>query len=134
MGPISILTNTDSDFYSLMGQFLSRREIVTELGAPLWDDDGKVWFVAQRDGCVIGFAALTFHGKAATFCSAYVLPEHRKSGVHTELLEYRIAFCRERGIERGVTVAKAAAVAQLQKAGFVSKATTKNYTRMELTL
>ncbi|HEU4752519.1 MAG TPA: ParB/RepB/Spo0J family partition protein, partial [Armatimonadota bacterium] len=36
------LTNQDPEFYPLLGPYLSRREIVAELGGSVWDDDGKV--------------------------------------------------------------------------------------------
>lgn len=132
--PIVIKTNRDYDFYSLMGQFLSRREIVKETGFPIWDEDDKVWFISVAEDSVVGFAALRFAGETAIFCSAYVLPDYRRQGIHTTLLEVRIDYCRQNNFHHARTVASELAVPQLQKSGFVIISSTKNYAKMEVDL
>ena len=105
MGDILLrqMSNRDKDFYKIMGPFLSRREIVAELGNSVWDDDGKDWFVAIDKGAVLGFvAAVLAHGKVQ-FCSDYVLPEHRNSGVYDRIFEARLAAYPSEEIAATVT-------------------------------
>lgn len=84
------MTNKDERFYATLGPYLSRREIVTEIGTPIWDDDGKEWFLAYRGRKLVGFAGRREHGNHSALVSAYVLPDHRKSGVYTALLRARV--------------------------------------------
>jgi predicted N-acetyltransferase YhbS len=79
------LTNQDQDFYPLMGPFLGSRQVARELSIPAWDDHGKVWYVAIRGTEVCGFVAALPQAKSVVFCSDYVTPEHRETGVYSEL-------------------------------------------------
>lgn len=84
------LRRDDERFYPLLGPFLAQRAIVREVGAPLWDDVGKRWFIAlTAAGEVVGFAALM----GCTFCSAYVLPAWRGQGIYTALYDARLRAC-----------------------------------------
>lgn len=122
------LTNQDERFYPLMGPFLSRREIVKELGSPVWDDDGKRWFLAMQGKRVVGFAALRKVGQHQSLVSAYVLPEARKSGAYRALLEARI---RAAGGAPLKAIATASAVPALRKAGLKSTGKRGSFTIME---
>lgn len=84
------MTRDDAAFYETIGPFLSRREFVAELGGPIWDDDGKVWFVAKRGRATLGIAAYRRVGNRTALVSAYVLPNHRRSGAYTALIEARL--------------------------------------------
>jgi len=112
------LKNTDLDFYPLMGPFLSQRSIVKELGAPIWDDAGKRWYVAMIDGSVVGFAAVFISVKQSklTFCSAYVLKANRCQGIYSELLTARLADWKTETLR---TVATEHARSALDRYGFV---------------
>lgn len=71
---ITVLTNTDSDFYPVMGPFLSRREVVAAVGGTIWDEDGKTWIVARgRGGAVDGFCAFAARGRAWWVESLYTV-------------------------------------------------------------
>ena len=88
---IDALTNADPRFYPLLGPYLSNRAVVRELGAPVYDDAGKVWFVVLGEaGELRGFAAMLPRGRKVVLCSAYVLPAHRKQGVYRALLTTRL--------------------------------------------
>lgn len=126
------MTNQDPEFYATMGPFLSRREIVAENGAPIWDDDGKEWFVARRGRKVVGFAAIKPHAGHLSLVSAYVLPEHRRQGVYRALLDARIAVADERGLPLKTT-ATAASVPALKRAGFKAVSSRGTFTVLELT-
>ncbi len=88
---ISKVTNSSKDFYKTMGPFLSRREIVKEIGNSVWDDDGKVWYLATRDGRVCGFVAALKQNKNVVFGSDYVLPDCRAQGAYKSLSAARLA-------------------------------------------
>jgi len=92
MGNVKIvrMTNADEGFYQTLGPFLSRRDIVTEIGAPIWDDDGKEWFVAKIGRKIAGFAATRKVGKHMSLVSAYVLHEFRGQGVYASLVAARL--------------------------------------------
>lgn len=84
---IKTITNVDPEFYDKVGKFLSRREIVSEIGAPIWDDDSKTWFIADSESLgVIGIIAL----KKNEFCSFYVLPGSRGQLVGYALINYAL--------------------------------------------
>jgi hypothetical protein len=82
--PFSFLhtSNADDGFYELVGPLLSRREIVKELGNPVWDDDGKQWTVAIAGDDVLGICAA--HKKS--ICSFYVKPGNRGMTIGYALL------------------------------------------------
>jgi ribosomal protein S18 acetylase RimI-like enzyme len=63
-----------------------------------------VFLVAERTGAVVGFVQLVRRSpESAELTRIYVLPEHQRAGVGTELLEAGIAACRTQGLGR-VTV------------------------------
>lgn len=70
---ITPIDKTDPEFYPLMGPFLASRDVVHQVGGPIWDDDGKTWLVARRDGAVTGFIALTKRGARTVVESGYTV-------------------------------------------------------------
>jgi GNAT superfamily N-acetyltransferase len=99
------LTNADGRFYPLLGPFLARREVVRDIGGPIWDDDDKMWFVAVSDGAVVGFCAARDTGRRVTFQSAYVVPGHRRRGVYRALFAARLGHYADRPIRAMCTAA-----------------------------
>lgn len=90
------MMNKHPDFYRLVGPFLARREIAKEIGTPyepFWDEDEKIWFLALHNKQVIGLATMLPKSYGFLFCEAYVLPAYRKQGIHTQLIDARIAHC-----------------------------------------
>ncbi len=136
MGTIRVvtLTNQDLQFYPLLGPFLARRDIVMALGGPLYDDPGKLWFVAEDEGTLLGFGAVIINGDEAHFCSDYVLPEHRRRGLHGRLVTERLEHIAGRAKLATATATIAGSFAY-RKAGFVKAKTVrrpmKNFLRME---
>ncbi|UWZ37800.1 GNAT family N-acetyltransferase [Dactylosporangium roseum] len=90
------MTNQSRSFYRLLGPFLARREVVAEVGGPIWDEDDKTWFVALADGVVVGFCAARESGSVVTLQSAYVVPGYRRSGVYRALFADRLAWLGDR--------------------------------------
>jgi GNAT superfamily N-acetyltransferase len=102
---VVVMANDHPDFYPTLGPFLARREIERELGARLYDEDGKRWFAAMVDGNVVGFAAATWNPrtKRVTFQHAYVLPGHRRQGVYRLLFDTRLGYYGGRSIQATCT-------------------------------
>jgi GNAT superfamily N-acetyltransferase len=82
-----VLTNKDAQFYELVGPFLSRREIVSEIGNNVWDDDDKHWVAAISEDRVLGICA-TRKNEA---CSFYVEPGSRGMSIGFALLRKLLA-------------------------------------------
>lgn len=122
-------TNDDKSFYSVMGPYLSRREIVKELGYPVWDDQDKLWFVAKIDDKVAGFAAIRLDRKAAIFTSAWVKPDSRNQGIYNALTQARIEYVDAKHLT-ATTIATHTAVNTLLRFGFEEVRQTKNYVHM----
>jgi hypothetical protein len=72
---VIIFSRKDKRFYPLVGPFLSNRQIVAELGFPIWDDPSKIWFIALQGRRLVGICASVDEGDSARFTSDYVLPE-----------------------------------------------------------
>jgi L-amino acid N-acyltransferase YncA len=70
---IEEVTNADPRFYEWLGPWLSRREIVDELGGPVWDDDDKQWYIARTETETLGMVAY----RRGMVSSLYVGPGHR---------------------------------------------------------
>lgn len=84
------LTRDDPQFYPLLGPFLGSRQVAKELSIPAWDDPGKAWYVALMDGQVCGFVAAVAQSRSVSFCSDYVVPEYRETGVYSALSTARM--------------------------------------------
>lgn len=90
------MTNQDSEFYCLMGPYLSRRQIEKEIGYRVYDDDDKIWFITIYKNDVIGFAAIMPHKNFDMLSSAYVLPQYRNCGMYSQLLAKRLSVCTKK--------------------------------------
>lgn len=117
-GMIVRKTNKDSDFYSLLGKFLARREVEKEIGYKIYDDDEKTWIIDIENGEVRGFCYVMEKSKGIySIGSCYVLPDHRNKGVFGGLL-----IEAQKGINDGkIVVVTRNEVLQkyLKKSGFV---------------
>lgn len=71
------LTNRDPQFYPLIGPFLGRRDVHKALGGAPFDDEGKTWIAARRDGRIVGIISVhTRRRGLATAESCFTEPEH----------------------------------------------------------
>lgn len=105
--------------YPTVGPFLAKRAIAKELGGPIYDDDGKMWFLARENGVVVGFATLLLKGSILHLEEVYVLPTHRYNGIHTRLIDERLKYCPP-----GSTVqvlVNASSIDQYKARGFTEK-------------
>lgn len=70
------LTNTDPEFYRVIGPFLARREVHAALGGVPWDEDGKTWIAALAKGQSAGVAGVRTSRGLAHIESLYVTDGH----------------------------------------------------------
>lgn len=123
------MTNEHPDFYRMLGPFLARKEIVKELGGPIWDEDKKIWFLAMQDGNIAGFASMIYKSKSILFCEDYILPSYRNQQIDTRLIDERIAYCPIEAIIHAVVYNTE--INQYKARGFVVKrARGKSFTEM----
>lgn len=125
---ITTMTNQDERFYPVLGPYLARREIIMSLSSPLYDDPGKIWFIAENDGMLAGFGALVLNEDTAHFCSDYVLPEYRRCGLHTQLVATRLEYASGRA-KRATVTATIAGSTTYRRAGFVETKTRRSMKR-----
>lgn len=124
---VRLMTNRQGGFYEALGPFLSRRDIVKELGGPVWDDDGKTWSVAISGGKAIACVGVMSDGKVQ---SLYVIPERRREGIATRLLEKALATSASPAF---TATATAASVPVFEGHGFTKIGERGCYTLMERT-
>lgn len=132
MGAVTIrrLTNQDAGFYPLLGPFLARRSVVEAVGGPVWDDDGKQWFVAMDRRDLAGFGAVVLSGRSASFCSDYLVPGVGHAAVREELIRARLEYVVPLA-DRVLVVAGQREREAYEAAGFEAGRRTANFTHME---
>lgn len=82
MYKIRKLNRSDIDFYALMGPIFGSRTIAKEVGINIYDDDGKQFFVAIANHCVVGLASV----RGSVISDCYTVLDHRKKGILSRLL------------------------------------------------
>lgn len=107
------LDNSDPTFYDILGPLLSRREVVEDLGSPVWDEDGKQWHAAIEDTSnhVLGMVGVNGN----TVASFYVRPGSRGKSIGYALLHRAIDKAERTILKATVTDA---ALALFEMAGF----------------
>jgi hypothetical protein len=125
---IRILSDDDPDFYRFVGPFLGSRAITKELGGPVWNDPGKLWFVALDRRQPIGICASVREGKRVRLCSDYVIPSRRGEGVYRDLFAARL---RALSGEPMIATATDASIGTFLKNGFRAKAKRGRFTVVE---
>lgn len=125
---IDRMTNDDPRFYMLLGPLIARREVVEELGSPVWDDDDKTWLIAHNDEGTLGFVA--FQPRARNrwlLCSLYVTMPARKEVIGTTLV-LRVLMAVD-GAQLDAT-ATPASVELFRQCGFCERGTRGRFTLM----
>jgi len=130
MGYICIIqiSNTNPDFYSVIGPYLSRREIVKELGYTIGDENDKTWFVSLDKDRVLGWVVAIPSKKVVIFYSDYVLPEYRENGIYSQLYNERNKKYKDVYTQTTVT---ASSMSRYLKDGFIEVRKRGEYTVVE---
>ncbi len=118
---IRVFENTGKDnkvFWSLAGWFFASREVEKEIGAPIHNDSGMVWIVAEIDGHCVGLAALQIKKTTGHLKHAYVCPEWRGQGIYKQLLKARMEYMIDKGITEIISTCNDNSLPILLKYGF----------------
>ena len=122
-----VLTSQSPLWPAAIAGLALRRDVARSL-APVVDSPGKRWvFALDEHGVPIGFAALTL-GTPHTLGSAYVLPDRRRCGVYTALVEARLLLV---GQERITATCTPTTSALLERYGFRPVRRRGKFTTME---
>jgi hypothetical protein len=118
------ISNTDDNFYELMGRVFGSRFIEKQVGLKIYDDSNKQWVITTINDDVIGFCSL----QASTISDCFVYPNYRLQGVFNTMLDLLLS---KPGNYRAVCT-KMSLQAFLNR-GFQVTKTTKNFTFVERT-
>jgi GNAT superfamily N-acetyltransferase len=78
------------------------REVIEQIFGDTFATPSFERFIARRSGVVAGGASLRIHQGVAQLAGAATLPEHRRQGVQTALLRYRLLDAARRGCDVAV--------------------------------
>ncbi|MEU3978368.1 hypothetical protein [Streptomyces bacillaris] len=118
-----VMTNTDPDFYPVVGPYLANRAVAKSLGGPVWDDPGKTWIVRLDEaGHLAGFVAVTGRGKVE---SLYTAPGRHE--LRPALVQAAVEAAGNRKLSAVVSHSRAAAYTA---AGFTETSRSANFTTL----
>lgn len=86
---ITEVTNETPGFYNDLGPIFGSREIEKELGGKVYDDPGRIWFIAKAGDKMAGVCSYEIKAGKAQLKSAYVYPEFRGQGLWNKLCDMR---------------------------------------------
>jgi GNAT superfamily N-acetyltransferase len=81
-------------------------EFMKQIGALLTAREGSACFLATIDGVPAAAGALSLHNGVALFAGASTVPEQRRRGLQSALLQARMAFARGHGCDLAMMVAE----------------------------
>ena len=90
------------------------------------------FFAYTVDDAIVGYACVRIMYEEAQICNVAVLPNHRRKGIATQLLQKVAAFATEQGCERAeleVNVMNTPAVELYRKNGYKEEGIRKNFYR-----
>ena len=90
------------------------------------------FFAYEVEDKIVGYACVRIMYEEAQICNVAVLPEHRRKGIATELLQAVADFAREQGCDHAeleVNVENIAAVELYRKCGYDQVGIRKNFYR-----
>lgn len=134
MSKVKMHKGTNDFIYDTIGRFAMSQKVITEFkGYPITTSENHVWFLSFSNSNELeGFCAIKINKGSAVFTNDYTLKEHRKKGVHTELLKKRIAYCKQNGVDKITATCSKPCVRQYLKQGFEVIKTFTNFTKVEL--
>ena len=94
---------------------------IRDTGAVFVNRENSPCFIAEIDGQACAAGALAIHEGVALFAGASTVPEFRRRGLQTALLEARMRFACEQGCDLAMMVAEPGSNSQrnAQRQGFV---------------
>ena len=96
------------------------RDVLESVMTDLAGGHGFSRYVARRGGALAGGASLRMGGGVAQLCGAATLPEHRRQGVQSALLDARLDLARRAGCDIAVVTTQPGSKSQqnVERQGF----------------
>lgn len=96
------------------------RDVLEQVMGDLASGSGFSRYVARRAGALAGGASLRMGNGVAQLCGAATLPEHRRRGVQTALLDARLDLARRAGCDIAVVTTQPGSKSQqnVERQGF----------------
>jgi GNAT superfamily N-acetyltransferase len=92
------MKGNDEAIYEHIAPFAMNWNILREFdGYPIVTDESHTWFLVFLKDKLIAWASLRKEKKVVRFVTAYVLPDYRRKGIHTELIYQRMDWCEKNG-------------------------------------
>ena len=105
---VTVHQHGDADLWCWLGAFATDREVLRELGGPIYSTEGSVWFVAEDDaGEVVGWASLRVSGETLWYDYGYVVPAKRGKGIFGRIARVRDRHARRIEAQRQRIVVRA---------------------------
>jgi len=95
---IKIITtcSANDEFYKYMGQFFASKQIAKELGAPLYNEDNYIWWLALNElDEVVGFCALELGGKSIILKHGYITELYRGIGLYKQIVNMACQYAKQ---------------------------------------
>lgn len=99
--------------------------VYKELGYPIFSDNNHNWFLAYKNGKLIGFCAAIELKNKVKFCHDYIEFNERKKGYYKILFSERFNIYKHKNIE---AVCTNKSIKTFKNFGFIETKKTKNYT------
>ncbi|MGV3710843.1 MAG: GNAT family N-acetyltransferase [Gemmatimonas sp.] len=115
---IAIWAHTSGLGWSSEGEEIS--QFVQQFGTTMAQAQGVHCFVAEMDGQPIAAGALNMQTDVALLAGASTVPSSRGQGAQRALLDYRLAFAHDRGVDTAMIVTQTGSGSQRnsERAGF----------------
>lgn len=114
------------EFYGHMGDALTMPEIKREMPY-LSNSREMIWFLAFRQGELVGFAAVDPSKTSVTLRNQYVYPDYRKNGVFIKLFKASLDYAVKLNLPINVAVSDKKVLELYRQHGFEETRKTKNY-------
>lgn len=109
----------ETDVFYALAPFVMDKQIINQFdGYPIFTDKDYVWFIVYDQMDVIAWASLKVKKNTVKFMTAYVKPEYRHKGIHTELIGQRMDWCEKNGRRIIEVDCLTTSVNQYKKLGF----------------
>lgn len=95
MSCIKRLVEDDLDFYPIVGRLALDREVVSGVLAPIFNEPGKVWWVALEGDAVLGLVASVPSKTGVDIKSLFVRNGCRGRGVGRRLFDACMKWCEK---------------------------------------
>lgn len=127
---MSVESDGEKEFFSVMGKFFASMQIRRDFGYPIYDDN-RLWLVALVSDRVIGFGSFGIDKKGrGRLYDAWVDPEYRGQGIYKSIINYRLAWLHDHHADNVLAVVKPRMKTLYERHGFSEEKCAGQYSYM----